>query len=119
MGRSRGDRISLPIAHTPTLADDTTPSSISFASSIMLTGTPCEWQAMMIRSALRMWSIQFNNSFHRFSTRSPILPSPSSAIFSISQSSQPWLSAHLLIESAQWFANLIDVPVGWPIMGRR
>lgn len=109
----------IPIAHTPILAPVMIPRSMSLASSITATGTPWEWQAMMIKSALRRCSIQLSKSFHRLSTLSATLPSPSKATFSISQSGLPCASAHRRIPSAQWFAKRSDVPVGCPIMARR
>lgn len=77
------------MAQTPILAFVMIPRSISFSSSMILTGTPWECDAIMIKSALRMTSIQLSSSFHRLSKRSLMRPSPSRATFSISQFGLP------------------------------
>ena len=67
------------MAHMPIRALLTQPKSISLATSMIATGTPWEWQAIIIKSAFRISSIQLSSSFHNKSMRSAILPSPSKA----------------------------------------
>jgi hypothetical protein len=86
---------------------------MSFATSIIATGTPCEWHATRMKSACLIWSIQFSSNFQSVFTRSAIKPSPSRAICSIS-GEYPRASVQSLIAAAAALAKRIEVPVGWP-----
>ena len=103
------------MAHTPMRVALTQPNWISFATSIIATGTPCEWQATRMKSASLMWSIQFRSSFHSVLTLSAMNPSPSSATCSIS-GQYPRASDHSLIAAAAALAKRIEVPVGCPMI---
>jgi hypothetical protein len=110
---AKGPKLMPAIAHTPMRAAFTQPNWMSLATSMIATGTPCEWHATRTKSASLIWSIQLSSSFHSVFTRSATTPSPSSAICSIS-AVYPRALVHSSIASLAAFAKRIDVPVGGP-----
>src|ERR1041385_5528401 len=60
-----------------------------------------------MKSAVRIWLIQFKSSFHSVSTRSATNPSPSRATFSIS-ASYPLSSVHDLMAAAAAIKSWTD-----------